>query len=388
MAQNVYTPPQEPYAAPLAPHQNPPVSYNAAAERGPKSRSFSFRSDRSSTHRVSTHETSQEKEAKRLHSKADPTLAMNEAEPSAVAAGVKSSLAPLRSIQHKDAFGNPIAEPDKSNPTRSRWERPLDTIRGFEAAIDGAYSTRRSYVRADSDSVMMRPKSCYPPRFPQESYYGNSRPSSYRPDSQLDPTRQRDSYMDSQQYPSNAYHPANRQRMSRMPTEPGPSGHNNGLRPPESNVYPLPNNHRSYETVASGGSSGGEASGYTTDPTSGSENSSINRNGTPSKPLEPINDYGINFGNTQGAQALGFNPATDQGSNAQYNRQGGGNYAMQPPQNQQQQQQQQYAPVVPRKDVGAVNRKPMQISTPAVTQAKPSPPEKRKSWFVRRFSKN
>lgn len=81
---------------------------------------------------------------------------------------MKSSLAPLRSIQHKDAFGNPIGmvqkkpsrgfgrkltrqpaavEPDLSNPTRSRWERPLDTIRSFEAAIDGGYNNRRSIIR-------------------------------------------------------------------------------------------------------------------------------------------------------------------------------------------------------------------------------------------------
>lgn len=33
-----------------------------------------------------------------------------------------------------------IADPDRSNPTRSRWERPLDTIRAFEEAIDGKYS--------------------------------------------------------------------------------------------------------------------------------------------------------------------------------------------------------------------------------------------------------
>lgn len=40
-----------------------------------------------------------------------------------------------------------IADPDKSNPTRNRWERPLDTIRSFEAAIDGGYS-RKSMIRA------------------------------------------------------------------------------------------------------------------------------------------------------------------------------------------------------------------------------------------------
>jgi HAMP domain-containing protein len=64
----------------------------------------------------------------------------------------ETSLAPLRSIAHKDANGNPIADPDKSNPTRNRWERPLDTIRSFEAAIEGGYS-RKSMTRADTDSV-------------------------------------------------------------------------------------------------------------------------------------------------------------------------------------------------------------------------------------------
>ncbi|GMM28601.1 hypothetical protein DAMA08_013170 [Martiniozyma asiatica (nom. inval.)] len=34
-----------------------------------------------------------------------------------------------------DVFGNPIVDPDISNPTRSRNERPLDTIRGFEYSI-------------------------------------------------------------------------------------------------------------------------------------------------------------------------------------------------------------------------------------------------------------
>ncbi|KAL2836319.1 hypothetical protein BJY01DRAFT_59274 [Aspergillus pseudoustus] len=41
----------------------------------------------------------------------------------------------LGSIQHLDRQGKVIADPDRSNPTRPRMERPLDTIRGFEAAI-------------------------------------------------------------------------------------------------------------------------------------------------------------------------------------------------------------------------------------------------------------
>ena len=36
------------------------------------------------------------------------------------------------------------ADPDRSNPTRSRMERPLDTIRSFEAAVEGTYNSRRS----------------------------------------------------------------------------------------------------------------------------------------------------------------------------------------------------------------------------------------------------
>lgn len=47
-----------------------------------------------------------------------------------------------------------IADPDRSNPTRSRWERPLDTIRSFEAAIDGNYS-RKSYMRTGQIAVTL-----------------------------------------------------------------------------------------------------------------------------------------------------------------------------------------------------------------------------------------
>jgi len=71
----------------------------------------------------------------------------------------------MRGLSFKDSEGNVIckfcvdyrvalhiliydtAEPDRSNPTRSRWERPLDTIRSFEAAIDGNYK-RQSYMRS------------------------------------------------------------------------------------------------------------------------------------------------------------------------------------------------------------------------------------------------
>ncbi|KAK7745353.1 hypothetical protein SLS53_002849 [Cytospora paraplurivora] len=46
-------------------------------------------------------------------------MAMNEAEPSAIAAQSKNLLASLRALQHKDINGNVITDPDVSNPTRS-----------------------------------------------------------------------------------------------------------------------------------------------------------------------------------------------------------------------------------------------------------------------------
>lgn len=71
----------------------------------------------------------------------DPILAaVNEAQPfeQAGSAGDRVSYTQLAQQQQmNDVFGRPIHKPDISNPTRSRDERPLDTIRGFEYAITG-----------------------------------------------------------------------------------------------------------------------------------------------------------------------------------------------------------------------------------------------------------
>ncbi|KAL1851118.1 hypothetical protein Plec18167_008809 [Paecilomyces lecythidis] len=69
-----------------------------------------------------------------VQSKANPVMALNEEQPAALAFE-KSTLRSLSQMQHVDANGNPITEPDVSNPTRYRYERPLDTIRSFERAI-------------------------------------------------------------------------------------------------------------------------------------------------------------------------------------------------------------------------------------------------------------
>src|SRR4051812_30521587 len=85
---NTHPPPAPPHQLQHAPPQHAPQLHSAPPQqtgRPRKPRAFSFRSDKSrgsgSQHKVDLHETSAEKEAKRLHSKADPTFAMQEAEP-------------------------------------------------------------------------------------------------------------------------------------------------------------------------------------------------------------------------------------------------------------------------------------------------------------------
>lgn len=81
----------------------------------------------------------------RTASVADPILdAVNEAQPFEQAADAfqegmnrKSYLSFDGSQPLRDIFGQPIHQPDVSNPTRARDERPLDTIRGFEYAVSG-----------------------------------------------------------------------------------------------------------------------------------------------------------------------------------------------------------------------------------------------------------
>lgn len=285
-----------------------------------------------------------------------------------MAAQVRGGINPasLRSFQHKDVHGNPITDPDRSNPTRSRAERPLDTIRGFEAAIDGAYS-RKSIYKSDSESVanFSRRGSYYGnnngPRFPQDSYYAGRPNSVFRPESTLIEPRQsalmngpREGHYDG--FEGGPYAPNNaggrNNRYSRMQTEPYVNGRGGADR----NVYPMPNNHRSYETVASGSGSGslGEPAGYQTDPTS--DNSSIDRR-SPPKRQEPVNDYGISFGQSVQPPSLGL-----------------GNAAA-------------GTPPVPRKGTGSILRKPSKVvESNDYSQERPKV-EKRKSWF-KRFSKS
>lgn len=351
-------------------------------------------------------------------------MAINEAEPSAVQANEHTSLAPLRAIQHRDAFGNPIAEPDKSNPTRSRWERPLDTIRSFEAAIDGPYPQRPSGGRAESEvdwssrrgsyyaprnNGPSRPPSMYSnangSRYPTDNHYG-SRPTSHFESRNTPPAR--DSYHEAHQYggshgqygggqggygPTNGMPYQGRQRPMKMPSEP----HFNYNRREPNPVYPIQHRDRSYETVASAAGSGasGDQGSYQTDPSS--DNSSFDR-ASPPKPSPPLNDYGIGFGGPSSYQphpfAVGDNNAPSPHQPPAFaNAPGGPASSYQQPSFSAGPNRQpatihkkpvpgtlgsNLPPTVPRKDIG-----PAQANL-----APPKPaPEKRKSWLFRRFSK-
>lgn len=364
---------------------------------------MSFRSDKSHQSGTSNKlepETHEEKEAKRLHTKADPSMAIIEAEPAAVAASAKTSLAPLRSITHRDSNGNPIADPDRSNPTRSRWERPLDTIRSFEAAIDGGYSRKSSIPDTDNNNNFSRRNSYFsvqganPPaatgnggRNPQDGYYRGQQQQQQMPTSNSaydlrQSLHGRDSYYDYQGAPPQG--PGqNRQRYSRISSEPQIHGNLNAQQQ-QQNVYPGGNyNHRSYETVASG--SNGEPAGYQTDPTS-SDNSSIERRQSPGKMAQgpqgpgqsqfnrrpsPMNDlnggYGYNSNNANTNNSYsGYNGPKPQ---IQLSSPDQGGLTMAPTKN-----------VITRKQTNpGAGGAPLAPSTSAG--------DKRKSWLSRKFSK-
>ena len=185
---------------------------------------------------------------------------------------------------------------------------------------------------------------------PQESYMSGRRESAM-----LDPRQS--TMMGGQQEQS--YQEGNdggRSRYARMQSEP-PIHRRMGNR----NVYPIANNHRSYETVASGSGSGsyGEPAGYQTDPTS-SENSSIERR-SPQKRQEPLNDYGINFGQDSSMyQVPTFAGPSGAGRGTEY------------------------TPQPPRKDGGgSLLRKVSKVSKSA--ESRSAPPEKRKSFTKSSF---
>jgi len=310
------------------------------------------------------------------NTKANPNSAMNEIQPIA-AALEKPTLESLRSFQHKDASGNEIVDPDLSNPTRSRWERPLDTIRSFEAAIDGEYRRRAQSMRADQTEVM----SGYNSR--RSSYYGggNYDQSRFSQVSGYYGNRQsvRDSSYDNGHGMGGPVGgPSQRMRYgNRMQSDPGWSNRQNG-----SNVYPMNGYQQSRDTINTNGSNGSHSDGpHSNEP--GSENSSIERGAGPVRPPQDMS-YGYN----------GYNNGPIREEYGQGQGPSNGGYFSQ--------QQQNAVPPPPPKHItpltppapiklgGGPGAPSFDAGRPAMLSKNSSNggDDKRRSWFKRRFSKD
>ncbi|KAK4550383.1 hypothetical protein LTR36_003350 [Oleoguttula mirabilis] len=285
-----------------------------------------------------------------------------------------STLVSLRTQQHKDVNGNVIVDPDLSNPTRPRLERPLDTIRSFEKAIDNGYK-RRSSHRAETSE--------------QDNQFTSRRSSSYFGGGEyMKPTNKRQSvanggsagydsgpspgrnsamgggYYGGQRPDSYMGHQNGPQRM-RYGNRVQSDGAMNGYGRP----YPPNGPHQSQDTMHTGVSNGSDSTGpWASNTEPSSENSSIDKNLANGKQPESYgqNGYGPNsYGGPvimeeQGAPAYGSNGYGQNGGPVQ-------------------------SPSAPRKPIALGNSG----SAPGgslPTNTRPEP-EKKKGWLTRRFSK-
>ncbi|CZT17688.1 uncharacterized protein RCC_03525 [Ramularia collo-cygni] len=330
----------------------PPTSAERPAVRGHQShgsRTFSFRSNKSggSQAKEDLAESPRDKARRdsiwKATSKANPNAAIQENQPGVNAVFEESTLAPLRSVQHRDAFGNVITDPDLSNPTRPRLERPLDTIRSFEKAIDNGYRRRSNYQRAESDSNMHqqndRRNSAYGyDAAPSHNRYANGNGGGYyggqRPDSMAGGPRR---------------HPNNRMTSDSMMY----------------NQRPYP--HHAQQPSQDTGSDSTGPWANSTDPSS--ENSSIDRIAPPAKP------YGENGYPQNGYAHNGYGPNGFQGPIPEE----GGSYPMRGG-----------APAVQapeRRPIPLGNSGDAPLPSGSLPSTKRPEAEKRKSWLSRRFSK-
>ena len=143
----------------------------------------------------------------------NPNKGINEAQPFQMAvqeATTESTLSTSHDNRFHvatDWFGNVMDAPDKNNPTRPKYERPLDTVRSFEYAIsrdygelaDGTVSHRNSSYSAyhpsvvagggSRDSVQYGPSGGHGGTTPsQQQYYASSgKTTPYSPDPRNSP---------------------------------------------------------------------------------------------------------------------------------------------------------------------------------------------------------
>ncbi|QIW95882.1 hypothetical protein AMS68_001400 [Peltaster fructicola] len=320
--------------------RQPPASPSGAPRAG--TRSFSFRSDKSGNSSGRQQniddltDSPREKERRdsiwKADSKANPNAALREAQPGEINLLEKTTIEPLRSFQHRDTRGNVITDPDLSNPTRPRMERPLDTIRSFEKAIDSGYK-RRTMMRGESYNEQNASR--------RNSYIGphdNGRQSQMGGGGGYYNSPRRGE--DFQQ------HGHGQQRMrygQRMQSDSAIMRGNSGM-------YPQHGYHPSHDTVGTNGSDSTGPWGNSTGPSS--ENSSVDR----VQGAAHMKGYGQDGGH----DAIDENGAYQQngyGRPEQRRPIALGNSGPPPP-------PQKGLPTVPRPE-----------------------PEKRKSWLQRRFSK-
>ncbi|KAJ5233516.1 uncharacterized protein N7469_005282 [Penicillium citrinum] len=343
----------------------PPVSPPPRRSRGFSVKSDNSRRTSSSGHKSHLSESHEEKERRNLHTKADPLVAMNELQPNDIALQ-KSNMGSLRDIQHKDQYGNVITDPDWSNPTRSRAERPLDTIRSFEAAIYGTYSSNRpiSYARTEDAASQMGDFSR------RTSYHGGQGGYGRAPDSnnyyytrnQSRPDSLADGYYNNNNNNAENYYPYQQQQNGRRRPGPRPSM--------DQNSYSYQNHsyQRSYDNVtAMSGSGSGNTDSYgqSTDP------SSLNSS------MDQLQQHAIQHQQQQRlddrAQEYGFNFGTGPTLNTKV-----------PPS----------VPAAVASPTSPMSTAQQHFAAPARPMLKKAAPpagekaEKRKSWFKRRFSKD
>ncbi|KAL9081117.1 MAG: hypothetical protein Q9159_007424 [Coniocarpon cinnabarinum] len=347
--------------------------------------SFSFRSNKSDKSGENFQETTDEKHKAKfaVQTVRDPNKAIREQQPGERMAEA-NTLPAIRQAQYKDWRGDVITDADASNPTRPRLERPLDTIRSFEAAIDNEWKRKDTLTRTGAESGAG-------PRASQSmNDYNTPR----------NPNRYNDHY---------ARRPGN-PRFQSSPMAP----HSNGYS--YNNNSPTHGYSQSYDTVDTGnsyGTSSSEPWTNSTDPSS--DNSSIDRQygangykydgyqdmyGSQNRRESPRHEaiqeeYGYDgYGYTQGQH---HGPYTDPAAQRQPSQWGarsmnappGQSMAQPPPTHQPQRNAMPFggqtslaAPPPPPKP-NTMQRRPQQLQQ----QQTSSGDGKRKSWLKRRFSK-
>ncbi|EXJ88257.1 hypothetical protein A1O1_05187 [Capronia coronata CBS 617.96] len=357
----------------MSPPTSPLPLPETTRQRAATAMSFSSHHSRrssASANRLELTETAKDK--RRLNTKADPSKALNEATP-AEQAQEESTVDDLRRMVHKDGEGNPIIDPDRSNPTRHRFERPLDTIRAFEAAAEGTSTRRSSFTRPPSQAgwngdtnrrASYYSNSGYSPQRPRPSpsggYYRNSS-YGHGPQTSLEEAPgAAQMYARNPRTLSNPYHPPQAVQQNGFP---------NGDSPISAHSY-----QHSYETMTSGSDE------YSKSTNPSSQNSSFDQLHQLRKP----EDYPSENAYANEMRFNGAIPPKPFSPYGMHNAVNGQEIASPPSM-----QPQQFPPNNPRQPIklnGSPSDPPFNGTSSSGPTTPPATPKKQ-SWIKRRFSR-